>query len=63
MFQEVDEVDAQTGAFIFGRKSEPHQPQIMRARLMMEKAKQCIGLIDAENKAMHLFKMHFRTGW
>jgi len=50
MFQEVDEVDAQSGAFIYGRRSEPHQPQIMKARLVMEKAKQCIGLIDGEEK-------------
>lgn len=52
MFQEVDEVDEQSGAFIFGRQIEPHQPQIMRARLMMEKAKQCIGLIDSEAKVL-----------
>ena len=51
MFQEVDEVDEKSGAFVFGRKSEPHQPQIMKARLVMEKAKQCVGLIDSENKA------------
>ena len=50
MFQEVDEVDAQSGAFIFGRKNEPTQPQIMKARLVMAKAKQCIGLIDSEDK-------------
>jgi len=56
MFQELDEVDRRSGAFIFGRKSEPHQPQIMKARLIMKKAKQCIGLIDIEEKVKsHIF--------
>eukprot|EP00210_Caulerpa_lentillifera_P009377 g8939.t1 len=50
MFQELDQVDSQSGAFIFGRQTEPHQPQIMKARLVMKKAKQCIGLIDNEEK-------------
>ena len=56
MFQEVDEVDAQSGAFIFGRKNEPTQPQIMKTRLVMAKAKQCIGLIDSEEKVCLLIE-------
>jgi hypothetical protein len=52
MFSEVDEIDiAQPGLpFVFGRKSEPAQPQIPRFRALAKKSKAFVALLHSEEQ-------------
>lgn len=53
-FQEVDVLDTNGLSFTMGCASEPQQPNIMRARLAMNDAHQCIALVASETK-VHIF--------
>eukprot|EP00892_Ulva_mutabilis_P010596 jgi/Ulvmu1/7909/UM004_0141.1 len=54
MFSEVDEVDVSSPklAFVFGRRSEPAQPQIPRFRAVAKKAKAFVALLASEEQAV-----------
>ncbi|CAD7699167.1 unnamed protein product [Ostreobium quekettii] len=54
LFQEVDEIDTASGTFISGRQAEPHQPQLMKARLAAKRAKEVVALLQTETKAERL---------
>lgn len=53
MFSDVDEVDVSSPklAFVFGRRSEPVQPQIPRFRAVAKKAKTFVALLASEEQA------------
>lgn len=58
-FQEVDVLDTSDLSFTMGCASEPAQPNIMRARLAMNDALQCVALVDSETK-VHTFILQAR---
>lgn len=52
MFSDVDEVDVSSPdlPFVFGRRSEPAQPQIPRFRAVAKKAKSFVALLTSEEQ-------------
>ena len=50
MLEEVDELDADSLAFIYGRAAEPVQPQILRARLLAEGARFFVAVVDGRER-------------
>ncbi|GMH32711.1 hypothetical protein BSKO_00545 [Bryopsis sp. KO-2023] len=52
VFQEVDVMDPSDCSFVSGWAKENQQPQIMRARLVLNKADECVALVDSQSKVV-----------
>jgi hypothetical protein len=54
MFAEVDEVDVSDPelAFVFGRKSEPAQPQLPRVRAAAAKSETFVAVLASEEQVL-----------
>lgn len=50
MLTDVDQIDEQELAAIFGVQSEPQQPQLQRLQAVAAKSQQLIALVDGADK-------------
>ncbi len=62
-FEEADQLDMASNAFVKGAKSEPQQPALLQMRQLMDRADELVVIADASNVRGQQGNVNWVLGW